>query len=229
MLDVSGLTDFWRALPNEPPHLHPADAAEVARAGISLESHGVFANLLPQPWVGPIKTAHAFLLQLNPGFSGPEVEIERSNRDFREALRENLEGELPNLFLDNRFSSHPGRRWVESHLRGVASNRWLASSVAQLEIFPYHSKSFVMSGRVKRILLDLPSVRTMKRWARDILIPAAMRDQIAIVVQRSSKVWGFTPDHESKSIVIYRGAECQGGWITSNTRGGQLLIRCVAR
>jgi hypothetical protein len=228
MLDIGSLLEYWRAVPEVAPYIHPFDASELDRAGIDLERLGVFPSLFPQPWVGPIKTAKVFLLQLNPGFSGPEVEIERSNRDFQVALRENLDGDLPNLFLDDRFSSHPGRRWVESHLRGVASKDSLATIVAQLEIFPYHSKNFAMPGRAKRTLLNLPSVKIMQRWVRDILLPATLDEQVAIVVQRSSKLWGFTAGDESRSVVVYRGAECQGGWITSNTRGGHLIMRYTA-
>jgi len=228
MLDITELTEFWHAVPEEPPYLPPADAAELARKAISLERHGVVPNLFPQPWVGPIKSARAFLLQLNPGFSGPEIEIEQSSWEFRAALRENLKGELPNFFLDHRFSSHPGRRWVESHLRSVASKERIARGIAQLEIFPYHCKNFVMPASVSRVLLNLPSVKIMQKWVRDILLPAGRRDKIVVVVQRSSKIWGLAADQESKSIVVYRGAECQGGWITANTRGGQLIMRCLA-
>jgi hypothetical protein len=224
-MDNEKIVEFWSATPIQAPYLHPADAAALNREGINLEEHGIYPSLFPQPWVGPIRTARAFLLQLNPGFSGPEVEIERSNADFRKALRDNLSGEAPNLFLDPRFATHPGRRWVESHLRGVASLEELSTKVAQVEIFPYHSKNFKIPARVQRVLLNLPSVQVIRSWVHGQLLAAAAQNQIALVVQRSSRQWGLTPDQEAGSIVIYRGGECRSGWITERTRGGQLLMR----
>jgi hypothetical protein len=224
-MDTEQIIAFWSAVSTQAPYLHSADADALSRAGINLEEHGIYPSLFPQPWVGPIKKAQAFLLQLNPGFSGPEVEIEQSNSDFRTALRDNLSGETPNLFLDSRFVNHPGRRWVESHLRGIAPIEDLSTKVAQIELFPYHSEKFVFPSRVRRILFELPSVRAIRDWVHNELKPAAVRNEIAVVVQRSSKQWGFTSDQESHSVVIYRGAECQGGWVTPRTRGGQLIMR----
>lgn len=218
------IIEFWGSVPERAPYLHPADAAALDLAGVNLERHGIYPNLFPQPWVGPIKTAKAFILQLNPGFSGPEVEIERSSNDFREALRENLLGELPNVFLDSRFIAHPGRRWVESHLRGIASIGRLATAVAQVELFPYHSQRFAnIPARVKRVLLSLPSVQAMRAWMTHEIVPAALSGQRAVVVQRSSKNWQVAVAEHS-SLVIYRGGECRGGWITQNTRGGKLIM-----
>jgi hypothetical protein len=169
------------------------------------------------------------LLQLNPGFSGPEIEIEHSDSDFRKALRDNLGGELPNLFLDSRFTRHPGRRWVESHLRGIAPLERLAAGIAQIEIFPYHSKSFTFPARIARALLLLPSVQVIRKWVHRALVPAAERGDVANVVQRSSKHWGLAGNHETEFLVVYRGGECQGGWMTPKTRGGQLLMRQLAK
>jgi len=147
-MSADRLIEFWKDAPQRAPFVHPADAVALRRLGIDLQQHGVHPALFPQPWVGPLRTARAFILQLNPGYSGPEVDIESTDQLFSTSLRENLSGQLPNLFLDPRFKSHPGRAWVESHLRGVASMEDLASEVAQLELFPYHSKAFNLPARI---------------------------------------------------------------------------------
>jgi hypothetical protein len=78
MANVDELVEFWRRIPLEAPYMHPLDAARLRELGIDLEYYGIFGGLLPQPWVGPIATASAYVLQLNPGFSDDEVEIEQT-------------------------------------------------------------------------------------------------------------------------------------------------------
>jgi len=224
MIRTDQLIEFWQSVPHSPPFLHPEDATVLRKLGTNLDDYGVDLNLFPQPWVGPIKTARGFVLQLNPGLSGPERKVEATNRDFRQALRNNLRGELENLFLPERFSSHPGHGWVERHLKGVAPLARLAANVAQVELFPYHSATFKIPSR---ILLALPSVELISQWANKVLIPAAQCRKVVVVVQRSSGLWGLSAFAESDSLVIYRGAECQGGWITSRSRGGKALMRLL--
>jgi hypothetical protein len=225
MVDTDGLIQFWGRVPKKPPFVHPEDAKALRDFGMDLAQFGVDLGLYPQPWVGPIKTARAYVLQLNPGLSGPETKIEKTNSEFQRALRDNLKGELPNLFLDDRFTSHPGRAWVESHLRGVAPLAHLAACVAQVELFPYHSATFKIP---ERMLLALPSVNLIRRWVHDTILPAARSEKVGVVVQRSVKAWNLASHPEGDSIVIYRGAECQGGWVTERTRGGKMIKRILA-
>jgi len=225
MVGTDNLIEFWGRVPQAPPFVHPEDATALRNLGVRLAQFDVDVGLFPQPWVGPIKTARAYVLQLNPGLSGLETDIEETNSEFRRALRDNLKGELPNLFLDNRFTSHPGRAWVESHVRGVAPLAKLAAGVAQVELFPYHSATFKIP---KRVLLTLPSVSLIRRWVNDTVLPAARSEKVGVVVQRSAEAWNLTSHPEGGSIVIYRGAECQGGWVTDRTRGGKMLKRILA-
>ncbi|MCW5770474.1 MAG: hypothetical protein KIT16_02470 [Rhodospirillaceae bacterium] len=183
--------------------------------------------LFPQPWVGPIRNAKAFVLQLNPGLSG-EVGIESSNPAFRHALEENLNGNLPNLFLDSRFSSHPGRAWVERRMRGVAPMATIATTVAQLELFPYHSKSFSKIPRkIKKSLLDIPSVRAARAFVHSWVLPRAIRGDVGKVVLRSAEYWQIDDGEKSNCVVVHQGWERQNGHCTPRMHGGKLLQRLL--
>ena len=184
--------------------------------------------LFLNPGIGLLRTARAFVLQLNPGYSGVEDEIEGNDPFFSEALRANLSGGLPNLFLDRRFKLHPGRGVGRIASAGVASIERLASGVAQLELFPYHSERFVFSACVRSALLALPSVRAVRHFVHDVLVPEAKAGRACIVVQRSAREWNIGPEMESDFVVVYKGAECQGGWMTAKTRGGPALSRMLS-
>lgn len=223
------LLQFWSRRAPTAPYAHPADLpALLARQG-EIARYGIALDLLPQPWVGPILRAKAFVLQLNPGLSGSEHEIEREDRDFRDALVRNLNGQEPNIFLDPRFTRHPGRAWVEQRLRGVASLPVLCQSLAQLELFPYHSKSFSAApARLRRALLELPSVHAIRRAVHEDLLPRAARGEITIVVMRSAREWGLRDMSEHSDLVVYRGGEPRAGYCTPRTRGGRALLARLA-
>lgn len=222
------LLGFWRRMPESAPFIHPDDAAVLVRHAIDPAAHGIRSELFPQPWVGPIATARGFVLQLNPGYSEAETKIEKDSAEFRQALRDNLSGHTPNLFLDDRFAAHPGRRWVESHLRGVASLDRLRTDIAQIELFPYHSEKFDFPARLQRLLLDLPSTRAIRAFVHGHILPAAERGECGVVVQRRAKDWGLEARKDSPQVIVYRGGMCRGGWITSNTNGGAMLKRVLA-
>lgn len=101
--------------------------------------------------------------------------------------------------------------------------------VAQVELFPYHSKSFSdVPGSVQRLLLALPSVNVIRNWVHKTILPAAMSGKVVAVVQRRSKDWEIDDRHSSANVVVYKGGECQGGYVTSNTRGGRAIQRHLA-
>jgi hypothetical protein len=222
------LVAFWAECPTQPPYCHPADFPFLRPHFSECERAGITFDLMPQPWVGPLNKAVAFILQLNPGLSGSEIETEKTNQGFRDALRANLGGELPNIFLDNRFKAHPGRDWVERKLKGVAPMEWISRHIAQLELFPYHSKNFTgVSKRLRQVLFSLPSVNKMLQFVHGSLLPRSQSGECTMVVMRSVRDWGLDGMAERGNVIIYRGWECQNGQCTPSMRGGRALMQCA--
>ena len=212
------LIKFWGQEFSQPPYVHPEDS-------FYLDENGPFElGLLPQPWVGDLVNAKVFVLLLNPGLSGKEIEIEKENVKFRQALKTNLLGKSPNLFLDGDFHNHPGRLWMETHLKGVASLEVLRRYVALLELVPYHSKDF----RAYSLADRLPTCEDMRNFVHLNLAPRARAGELTLIVQRAAKQWGFSPADECENIIVYQGGECRGGYMTANTRGGQAIKRQLA-
>lgn len=229
-MSAADLIDFWsRASLDQPPYIHPEDRKALGDLLPDVVGQGLELRLLPQPWIGPLRRAKVFLLQLNPGLDGVEVAFEEERPDFREALRRNLGGDEDGLFLQPDFSSHPGAKWVKQRCKGVAPVEQLARDMAQLELVPYHSKRFGMPARIRRALLSLPSVEMMRRFVHDELLPKTVTDKATVVAMRSRKDWGLETTAENPNLVIYRGWECRNGHVTMAMRGGKAIAPRLAR
>src|ERR1700722_2438920 len=87
------LIDYWSALDGQT--VHPDDS-------MVLPSGPFAIGLQPLPWNGPLRNARVYVLLLNPGLDDRDYEYEQ-RREFREALRQNLLGRGPYLYLINRF------------------------------------------------------------------------------------------------------------------------------
>jgi hypothetical protein len=194
-------------------------------------------GLLPQPFHGPIETARAYVLMLNPGFNPRDYHWDHRVLDFRSALLGQYRGGAPFLFLDERFRAHPGHRWWSSKVqlgkiaaslaeaRGVSivdATTLLGSQLAAVELFPYHSKKFdkgLVSGDFLR------SVDLARRFVREFVLPRARDGQCALVVARGN--WGWRIEEEP-NVVVYGGVECRTGRIGPGTRGGDLILRMLS-
>jgi len=116
-------------------------------------------DLLPIPFVGNLEAASIFLLLLNPGFGPHDYFGEYMVSEFRATLVDNLK-QTPGcsfLCLDPRFSWWGGFAYWQAKLQqviqalagstGVSYGRahaFVRSSVAALELVPYHSESFAV-------------------------------------------------------------------------------------
>jgi len=72
---------------------------------------------------------------------------------------------------------------------GVSYGRahaFVRSSVAALELVPYHSESFAVPDRV---VSELRSVQLIKSYLNEILVPRAVRGEVLIVVTRKERWW----------------------------------------
>lgn len=168
-------------------------------------------------------------MQLNPGYSGPEDRIERCNADFSKALRENLKGTLDNLFLDDRFSDHPGRAWTERIFGGTATLEVIREQVALIELVPYHSKK--RPRKLRHLANHLASSLLVKRFLHENLLPRAKKGEIGVVIQRSTTEWECQGMPDTPHFVAYvknaAGKNPLGGYLTPSTLGGQVIRRHV--
>jgi hypothetical protein len=94
----------------------------------------------------------------------------------------------------------------------------LSKKLACLELIPYHSKSFGAGS----LLNKLPSVKVMRSYVQDIVIPRAKADKAIIIATRQVKMWQL-PEH--KNIVMYEGGETRSAHLTISSRGGQAIAK----
>ena len=211
------LLSFWAECDGR-RRVHPRDAPFVSADRFALD-------LLPQPWVGPLLTADIFVLLLNPGHSGEEADYEQRRPDFREALAATLAGQQRHVFLDPRFSDHPGAAWT-SRVLGRAIAPLLAERLCMVELVPYHSRQ----GAVATAVADrLPSSRRIRDWVKHDLRPRAERGEVALIVPRGARRWGFEPGSVSGSVTVYDAARARGAYMTPGTPGGDLIAQRLAR
>jgi len=196
---------------------------------------GLHLGLLPMPFVGNLATADVFVLLLNPGFETADY-VADTDPDLHAAevrtLYQTLDDvEFPFIFLDPRFCWSGGYRWWESKLRDVTRQFALdhgiryyealsrvASRVAAIEVFPYHSSSGPAG------LERLPSSAAAREFVRDNLVPRARDGELTLIVTRAAAAWGLSiADDDGQNIVVYSGAETRAAYLTSLSRGGAAI------
>jgi len=215
-LDAGPLLDFWGRLGDG--LVHPDDR-ELLRPG------DFATDLNPVPWVGPIATADVYLLYLNPGYSPRDLPYERVRPDFVRTLRDNLTGAAPYFYLLDRFADHPGHDWARDTFgRDIDQDDLRRFCVLQL--VPYHSKE---GYAARRAAPSLPSSKAVRAFVQESVLPAARRGDVALVVARSARLWGVESDEQNPNIVVYRGGDCLGAYVTPKTRGGKLLRQRLER
>lgn len=205
------LIDFWSALDGQT--VHPDDRL--------LLPPGPFATgLQPLPWNGPLRDAQIYILLLNPGLDDRDYEYEQ-RREFREALRQNLLGSGPYLYLLNKFADHPGSVWAR-RLFGSDVVEAHAERICVVQLVPYHA----CAGKpATAVAPRLPSSKRAVQFLHSWLMPRARAAEIGLVVGRAVTEWGVGDQDKSDSIVIYRGPERRGALQTRNTRGGRIIRR----
>ncbi len=211
LVTTSDLLEFWRLA--EGKTVHPSDEPYLA------SPKGLDLTLIPQPWAGPIATADIFVLHLNPGLDGPERQYEQTNPEFRQALWESLRGTSKYVFLDPRFSQHPGHRWAVETL-GLDVSFDDTDRICMVQAVPYHSRTNADAYRVAK---KLSSTSIVSRWASSTLLQRAIAGEVSLIVARAARLYGFANIPENSNLVIYRFPEVRRARVTDNTRGGRLL------
>ena len=183
----NNMTNPWLALPSSPPYVLPDDRTCVEAFNAKFTSDSPFRikieDVIPEPFVGTVKTAPVVVLQLNPGFSLQDT-ASHADPEFRTALISNLSHEpsqWPFYFFDPRFrDTHPGGRWWIKRTRRLAEViplPILAQRLAAVELFPYKSTKYRRGCRVRSQDYGFS------------LVASAMEREALVVIARGVRSW----------------------------------------
>jgi len=179
-------------------------------------------GLLPQQIVGDINKSKIYLLNLNPSFDvkyfkdfEDESTLEPYINDILHLKysSKNLK-EYPFYFLNPKLKETSGYEWWNNghHFKSYISiykNKYknkdedyirkiLAKEFCCIELIPYHAKKLpIKKGEAK----ELPSVKYVKKYVKEVLLPKAKSGKIIIICLRAEKYWlnDFTKE-EKKHI-----------------------------
>ena len=199
-----------------PPYLFPGDSKEALHP-VTFRSHKEFIQsrafgysddtrahlwLIPQPYIGNLKTARLILLSLNPGFSHGEYVYDKNKR-FKQVLCSNIKQELgghdfPFIFLNPGLAWHSGFSYWVKHLQGliqaireeeVAGSfyealMFLAQRIACIELYPYHSRKSPSLN-----YLNLASSQLAINLVHQVLAPRIASKQCVVLALRKAKIW----------------------------------------
>jgi len=201
--------------------------------------HRLRLSLLPQPYAGDLARADIIFLHLNPGLSHTDYYGEDRVPEFRRrleaTLHQCLDGEeFPFLWLDPALCWHGGCAYWEGKLRGVAqviaqmqfggnyldALRALSNRIALVQLVPYHSSKFV----AHQMIDDLESVKVVKEYFREELLPSAQKGEKTVVVLRRSSDWG-APGSSKGELVVYPPTLALGVPLGPATEGGLAILR----
>lgn len=177
----------WLGLPDKQPYVLSCDREAVELFNGRLDSSDLVRlhvdDVIPEPFVGAVRTAPVVILQLNPGCAETDNQA-HADPAFRTALYANLRHEAsdwPFYFLDPRFRDvTPGGRWWTKTLRMLIdelSFERVSNNVAVIEWFPYKSRKFRRG------------CRTSSQDYGFALVRLAIERKALIIVSRAVTLW----------------------------------------
>jgi hypothetical protein len=179
---VSETPNPWLRLPLEPPFVLPGDQPAIETFNRSAaHDYRVETGLMPEPFVGR-PNAPILLLLLNPGVSDDDFAL-HEQAFFRERIRVCHRwhpATYANYFLDPDVSG-PGARWMSRVLGSLIrefGTQTVATCVASLEYFPYHSRRFAHHR-----------LRVTSQQYGFELLRSAIHRGAAIFVTRGARIW----------------------------------------
>jgi hypothetical protein len=193
-------------------------------------------GLLPQPYCGNIREAEVYILLLNPGYSPcddyGEYEVPAHRQAAINNLHQHFSGDtLPFFLLDPQFAWHSGYTWWHGKLAGIIgvaakergipfadARKEIASKIASLELFPYHSTSFRDADKWVR---RLKSAELARRFVAEHVLPKVDNGDATVVVMRQVQAWDV-PEHHN--IVRYTKKEARGAHLSPDSRGGRAIL-----
>jgi len=198
-------------------------------------------GLLPQPFVGDLRRASVYVLLLNPGLGTGNYFAEYEVPAFRDALLATLhqkfsDGMTPFVFLDPRFAWEGGFWHWHRKLAAVIgrlASIWnvsfaeartrLASSIASIELFPYHSASF---RDPDRWLSRLPSVRLAREFVADHVLPRVRRGEAIVIATRKVALWDLPA---GPGVILYARGHARAAHLTPESPGGRAILEHLTR
>ncbi len=251
MTATEDLFSAWRGLDTSAAaKVLPGDAAELPVAGVFAPSdpyeqylstaaetehdRRLHLSLIPQPYVGSVRTAKIFVLMLNPGLGPMDYYSEvgpRKDEPYAAALLANLRQdgneEYPFFFLNPAFLWHPGatywrRRfdWMvralqqSSGLPYITCLRHVAREVCCLQVVPYHSFDY---GLQESIVKRLESTGLIMKAALEI---AAQPDTL-IVVLRGHSLW---PLVSAERVILAAAEHRRGAFLSKGQKPGDAIL-----
>ena len=152
-------------------------------------------GLPPGPFFGALKTAKIVLCYANPSRDAKTAEVVAS-QELKDKLFAQLDG------LQSYPYQIPGwDKWFKPVANSLFDgNCELASKhICVFNLVPYASTNM---DQVQSFATSLPSVWAAQEYLRRTLIPQALREEILLVMCRSSQLWGLQTPHGSANIVI---------------------------
>jgi len=169
----------WLALGKEQPFVLDGDleAIRTINSKHSGRETEIRLDVMPEPFVGNPE-APIWLLNLNPGFDEGDL---THGDDIREQQRTALTLEADHFWLLNPKNDHiPGYHWWTKRTRKLAEEvglRNVTTGLFCVELFPYHSQSFLPGAKVPSQDFTFEVVRS------------GVRKKKTFLVMRSEKVW----------------------------------------
>ncbi len=193
-------------------------------------------GLSPHPYAGNLDKAKIFILAINPGLDPGDYILEKDPK-YIEIRNKNLRQEkmeYPFYFLNPNLSLHQGYTYwfkkfrdlineIKGHygIKWIEAQKRLSEYVATLELVPYASQKF---GLPDSMLKDLMSVRAMKHYVNDFLVPKAKKKEILIIITRKIKYWGLK---EATNVILYNSSENQSASLGKNSRAFEPMMEMI--
>ena len=211
------------------------------------------SSLIPQPYIGNLRTANIFILSLNPGFEFCDYYSETENADFRKAL----EDTLYQNFNDDGYFAWPfnpkflwtsGAKYWLKKINTVENSlieefieqektkgndfsfsqaiKLFSKKIAFLEVVPYHSREFSFSKYKK-----LPSTKKMFDFINGYVIPKAENGEaLLLVLRKGSELQEKELLNESDikrckgNIFIYGSSKSQSASLSAQSEAGKTIL-----
>lgn len=77
----------------------------------------------------------------------------------------------------------------------------LSKIVATMELFPYHSVK--MTGKMQSKLLDIQSVKGIREYLLNDIVPNLKKNNQLLCMMRSFKAWGLVPEKNTNKRIIF--------------------------
>lgn len=162
-------------------------------------------GLSPLPFLGNLAQASVFILTLNPGLHVSDYFTETHpvfqahlDANFNQTLNPT---EYPLFFLNPALGFHAGftywnrflkvtREALHTRLKHPRNEvqKFLAREIAVLEFIPYHARR---GPKTNKSIKSMPSVKAVTAYARNILEPRALNEEILILNVRRVQDWGL--------------------------------------